>query len=77
MMDGSITLCDWKYYYNGDYNFDLTNYDYYDGGANAPQAGGSGITDVYVNSRWLAKLTGLYQFPYDFNVSFSIVARDG
>jgi hypothetical protein len=76
MLDGSFTLMDWKYWAKGD-TLDLTNYSYYDGGAQAPQAGGSGISDVFVNSRWLAKMTGMYQFPYGFNASFSITARDG
>jgi len=76
MMDGSFTYMDWKYYAKGD-TYNLTNYDYFEGGTQAPQAGGSGITDVYVNSRWLAKLTGLYQFPYGINLSATITARDG
>ncbi len=76
MLDGSVTVMDWKYYAKGD-TLDLTNYDFYEGGSNAPQAGGSGISDVFVNSRWLAKLTGMYQFPYGINLSASITARDG
>jgi hypothetical protein len=78
MLDGSFTYMDWKYSYGGTSGYnDPTNVEFFDGGANAPVAGGSGITDVYVNSRWLAKLTGLYQFPYGINASFSITARDG
>jgi len=77
MLDGSFTLSKWTWHYNGDYNFNLNNYEYYDGGVIAPQSGGSGITNVYVNSRWMAKLAGLYQFPYGINASFTFVARDG
>ncbi len=76
MLDGSLTLCDWSYYIKGD-TLDYTNYEYLNGGAQAPQAGGSGITDVYVNSRWMFKMTGMYQFPYGINLSASVTARDG
>ncbi len=76
MLDGSFSLMDWKFYSKGDV-LDMTNYDFNEGGVQAPQAGGSGITDVYVNSRWMAKLTGMYQFPYGFNLSASMTARDG
>ncbi len=76
MLDGSLTLMDWAYYSKGDV-LDRTNYDFFEGAAQAPQAGGSGITDVYVNSRWLAKMTGMYQFPYGINLSASVTARDG
>src|SRR5262249_35689881 len=31
--------------------------------------GGSGIGNVFVNAKWLFKLSGLYQAPYGFNVS--------
>ena len=76
MMDGSFTYMDWKYYAKGD-TFNLNNYDYYEGGVVAPQSGGSGITDVFVNSRWMGKLAGLYQFPYGINASFTFLAREG
>ncbi len=80
MLDGSFTLSDWRYYNGNDkavWPYDLTNYDYYEGGAVAPQSGGSGITNVYVNARWMAKLAGLYQFPYGISASFALQARQG
>jgi hypothetical protein len=76
MMDGSFTYSDWKYYAKGD-TYNLNNYDYYEGGVVAPQSGGSGITDVFVNSRWMGKMSGLYQFPYGINGSFTFLAREG
>jgi hypothetical protein len=76
MLDGSITYIDWKYYYGGDF-LNPSNIAYYDGGVNAPQSSGSGFTDVFVNARWMGKLTGLYQFPYGINASFTFVAREG
>ena len=39
--------------------------------------GGSGIGNVFVNAKWLFKLSGLYQAPYGFNVSAFYNARQG
>src|SRR5260370_3595802 len=39
--------------------------------------GGSGIGNVYVNAKWLFKLSGLYQLPGDVNVSAFYNARQG
>jgi hypothetical protein len=80
MLDGSFTLSNWKYFAGNDptvWPYDLTNYDYYNGGVVAPQSGGSGISAVWVNARWMAKLAGLYQFPYGISGSFAFQARDG
>jgi hypothetical protein len=38
---------------------------------------GSGLGNVYVNAKWLFKLSGLYNLPYDFNVSGFYNARQG
>jgi hypothetical protein len=43
----------------------------------APITTGSGIGNVYVNSKWLYKLSGLYELPYSFNVSAFYNARQG
>jgi hypothetical protein len=44
----------------------------------APLIGGaSGKINQYTYSRWLIKAGGLYQLPYDFNVSFAFLAREG
>jgi hypothetical protein len=73
MMDASFTYMDWKYFYGGDY-LNPSNVSYYDGGVNAPN---NALTDVFVNSRWMGKLTGLCQFPYGINASLTFVAREG
>jgi hypothetical protein len=91
MLDGSFTLSNWKYFAgnatggNGLMDqaagatslYDPTNFDYFTGGVVAPQSGGSGISAVWVNARWMAKLAGLYQFPYGLSLSFAFQARDG
>ncbi|HEY7055922.1 MAG TPA: hypothetical protein VH458_05325, partial [Vicinamibacterales bacterium] len=38
---------------------------------------GSGLGNVYVNAKWLVKISGQYQAPYDFNVSAFYNARQG
>jgi hypothetical protein len=35
------------------------------------------LTGIYVNSRWQFKFSGLYQLPFGFNVSGTLVAREG
>ena len=39
--------------------------------------GASGKVSMPVFSRWMLKAQGLYQLPYDFNVSFTFNAREG
>ena len=38
---------------------------------------GSGLGNVYVNAKWLFKISGLYNLPCDFNVSAFYNARQG
>ena len=38
---------------------------------------GSGLGNVYVNAKWLAKVSGLVEVPYAFNVSAFYNARQG
>ncbi|HYT69550.1 MAG TPA: carboxypeptidase regulatory-like domain-containing protein [Vicinamibacterales bacterium] len=38
---------------------------------------GSGLGNVYVNAKWLFKLSGMYQLPYSVNVSAFYNAREG
>jgi len=64
------------YYGEGSYqnpnNIDKRNgyqYDY--------STSGSGIGNVFVNAKWLYKLSGMYQLPYQFNISAFYNARQG
>jgi len=79
MLDASFTYADWKQFQKGEYlgSDGLNNAAYYDGGVVAPQSGGSGITGIYVNSRWQVKFSGLYQMPYGFNIAGVFRAREG
>ena len=69
MADLSFTYADWSDNLSRDEEFDLTNYGYFNGGAYAPVAGGSGMTGVLTNSRWMLKMSALYQLPLGFDIS--------
>jgi hypothetical protein len=43
----------------------------------APEAGGSGIDNVFVNAKWLVKVSGTYQLPYGLNLAASVNSRQG
>ena len=77
MFQGSVTLQTEKVHYEGS-TFNTTNDWAYDNNIYAQSmGGGSGKISMRVFSHWLVKLSGLYQLPYDFNVSFSFNARQG
>ena len=48
-----------------------------DGGQYDYLTSGSGIGNVYVNAKWLFKLSGLYELPWRLNVSGFYNARQG
>jgi len=80
MLDASFTYSDWTANYNkADFNDgDLTNYDYFNGAVRAPAVSGtSGLSGIYVNARWQAKLSGLYQLPWGLNITGVFQAREG
>ena len=89
MLNGAFTWSDWKRYYNGEYlgvienitdgemTDGMNNVDYFDGGVVAPETSGSGMTGIFVNSRWNFKLAGLVVLPLNFNLSGVFQAREG
>jgi hypothetical protein len=76
MADASFIYQDWKQYYDANETFNMTNFDYFNG---APYWSHSmrGMADVYVNSRWQVKVSGLYQLPWGINVSAFLSAQEG
>jgi hypothetical protein len=78
MFQGSFTWQDQKRY-RADANVDNPTNDWaLDGTVYAYNIGGaSGKLSQPVFSRWMLKAQGLYQLPYDFNISFSFNAREG
>ena len=78
MFQGSFTYQDQKTYFADAKISNPTNNWAEDGTVYAYNIGGaSGKLSQPVFSRWLIKAQGLYQLPYDFNVSFSFNAREG
>ncbi len=77
MFDASFTWQDWVSKRDPSEFFDQTNYDFYDGGVVAPESGGSGYTGIFVNSRWMLKMSGLYQLPWGINITGVLQAREG
>jgi hypothetical protein len=48
------------------------------GGQFTERSAGSGaFGNVFINSKWTANVTGLYQLPWDFSVGASFIARQG
>jgi carboxypeptidase family protein/TonB-dependent receptor-like protein len=48
-----------------------------DGGQFAPQSGGSGAGNIYINAKWQFNVNGLYQAPYGIEVSANVFGRQG
>jgi len=48
-----------------------------DGGQYAPQSGGSGSGNVYINAKWQFNANALYQAPYGIEVSGNVFGREG
>jgi len=78
MLNGSLTWQHQEQHWSEEGYFHDTNLWALNGRAYAPSIGGaSGKINQYTYSRWLVKAGGLYQLPYDFNVSFTFLAREG
>ncbi|MFQ6070628.1 MAG: carboxypeptidase regulatory-like domain-containing protein [Candidatus Aminicenantales bacterium] len=78
MLNGSVTLQTERRFYGDEGYLNPTNIWAYDGRIYAPSmGGGSGKISMRVFSHWLVKLNGLYQLPWDINVSFDFNARQG
>jgi hypothetical protein len=57
---------------------DPTGIDKLNGFEYAPQSGGSGIDNIFTNSKWLVKASGMYSLPwYGFNVAANAQFRQG
>jgi len=48
-----------------------------DGGQFAPQSGGSGAGNIYINAKWTFNVNGMYQAPYGLEVSANVFGRQG
>ena len=87
MADLSLTLQDQKQYWEKDdwigalyWNLvggTPNDYDYYNGGVLAPESGGSGYSEFFMQSRWMVNASFMVQLPLDINLSAVLNAREG
>ena len=76
-MNASVTLQDQRVHWNGSY-IDPTNKWALDGKPFGNWAGGAGgKTSVQMYARWMAKVSALCQLPLGFDVSGTLIAREG
>jgi len=76
-MNASVTLQGQNSYWGSDY-FNPTNKWAYDGQPYGDWGGAaSGKVAVLMYTRWMVKISGLYQLPWGFNVSGTFNAREG
>jgi len=78
MMNTSFTYNSTLVHYGDNNSFqDPTNISLRDGFQYDYLTAGSGLGNVYVNTKWLFKLSGMYQLPWAVNVSAFYNARQG
>jgi hypothetical protein len=77
MADLSFTFNDWKRHWNRSEILDLNNFDFFNDAHVAPATTGSGLRDIWVNSTWMMKFTGMYQLPYGINLTGFFQAKEG
>jgi hypothetical protein len=77
MANVSFTYQDWKRHRFEEETLDMNNFYFFNGGQVAPVSSGSGFTDLWINSTWMFKLTGMYQLPWEINLTAFFQAREG
>ncbi|UCH98049.1 MAG: hypothetical protein JSV88_14675, partial [Candidatus Aminicenantes bacterium] len=77
MANLSFTLQDWKRFRFEEETLDMNNFDFFNQGVVAPSTTGSGLRDIWINSGWMVKLTGMYQLPWGINLTAFFQAREG
>jgi hypothetical protein len=77
MANLSFTFQDWKRKRYEEEYLSLNNFEFFNNAPVAPATTGSGLRDIWVNSRWMVKFTGMYQLPYGINLTGFFQAREG
>lgn len=77
MANFSFTYSDWKRYRFEEETLDLNNFDFFNEGVVTSSSTGFGMRDIWINSKWMVKFTGLYQFPLGISFSTFFLARQG
>ena len=73
----SFTYQDWKRKRFEESELNMNNFDFFNDGVMAESTSGSGLSDIFVNSTWMMKLTGMYQLPWGLNLTTFFQAREG
>jgi hypothetical protein len=76
MGDASFIYQDWKNVLDPNETFNMTNFDFFNGAPYSPRTI-RGASEVYVNSRWQFKLSGLYQLPWNLSLTAVMSAQEG
>ena len=76
MADASFIYQDWKQFTSADETFNMTNYEFFNGGPYYTH-GMRGAADTFVNSRWQFKISGIYQLPWGINMSAFMNFQEG
>ncbi len=77
-MSASLALNDARDYWDSPNAYeDPTNVEQEHGAQYAPESGGSGVGDIFTNSRWLVKLSGRYTLPWEVNIAAFYNGRQG
>jgi hypothetical protein len=77
MANLSFTFQDWKRHRFEEEELNLNNFDFFNEGQMAESTSGSGLADIFVSSKWMVKLTGMYQLPYGISLTTFFQAREG
>ena len=78
MLNGSFTIQKQSYHYGTEGYNSSNNIWALEGSPSSVYGGGSsGKINAYTYTPWMFKVGGLYQMPFDWNVSFTFNARDG
>ena len=78
MLNANFTCQDQAQHYGDNGYLDPTNLWAYDGEPQAAYIGGaSGKINQYTYARWMGKIGGLYQLPFDINISGTFNIREG
>jgi hypothetical protein len=77
MANLSFTWQDWKRHRFAEEELNMNNFDFFNGAVMAESTSGSGLSDIFVNSTWMVKLTGMYQLPYGLSLTTFFQAREG
>lgn len=74
MFNGSFNYQDYKYH-KDERGYNPSQYYYFADGAADPASYRSGL--IYYNARWMVKANGLYQLPWGFNISGTLIGNEG